>query len=603
MILFLPECRPGFGTGHARRSFEAAWEMKGLGIPAALGAPDGLRHRRLRETLALAYGEAQVARLLSPVPVTPESSNVTAFVFDSPKVDRDAVGTARRRCLTIGIDAGGPGRAVCDYLIDTLPRLGERRPANVASTAFLKMPARRRTSNSGGGLGDRKNTGPRILVSFGGEDSRGLTHKCLSYLRYQGVDPGQVTVTIPGGGTVPSDIEVLSSPGSLREELFRFDIVITAFGLTAFEALGSGAEVLLMHPSRYHRRLARRHGFLCLRSAEGRGLLQGNPPPGGTGYVGAFEAPGEGWELPAQIARISTAGPAACPVCGNSRGSVVSRSPGRTHYRCNECTMIFAHRFSDSGIDYGGAYFFEEYEAQYGRSYIEDLPSIIERGADRLAFLEKRGGLRPPGTALDLGCAYGAFLRALGERGYLPFGVDVSPEAIAYSRAQGFQNVWAGDLRDFPKARPFDRGTFDLVSLWFVIEHFPDLGGILELLGALVEPPGSGVGAEGGGLLAFSTPNATGISGRRDRRAFLRASPGDHASVWSPRIARQVLPRFGFEVVATRVTGHHPERFPGVRGTRKGGVLWKLLLGVSTVCGLGDTFEVVARRRRKVADA
>ena len=137
------------------------------------------------------------------------------------------------------------------------------------------------------------------------------------------------------------------------------------------------------------------------------------------------------------------------------------------------------------------------------------------------------------------------------------------------------------------------------MSLWFVIEHFPDLGGVLSLLAELVEPGGPG----DRGLLALSTPNLTGISGRRDRGGFLKASPGDHATVWSPKIARRVLPRFGFEVVATRVTGHHPERFPGARGIREGVLPWKLLFGVSTLFGLGDTFEVVARRRGEAPDA
>jgi SAM-dependent methyltransferase len=594
MILLLPESRPGFGTGHARRSFEVAQAIEDLGFPAALGAEGSDRYRGLRGLLTGAYGEAEVSRLLPPVSLHPGSSGVSTVVFDSPKVDRGSVRAARRRCLTVGIDAGGPGRADCDYLIDTLPRLGERLPANIASTDFLRMPIRRRA------LGPKAFTGdPGILVSFGGEDSRRLTERCLRHLQREGVDPGRVTVTIPGGRTVSSGFRVLSSPGSLREELFRFDIVITAFGLTAFEALGAGAEVLLMHPSRYHRRLARRHGFLSLRSVEGRQILQGNPPPGGKRSEGVFGSSGQEWGLPGEIARVSVAGPAACPVCGSTHSPAISRSPGRTHYRCPECTMVFAHRFSDSGIDYDGAYFFEEYRAQYGRSYVDDLPSIIERGVDRLVFLERRTGLRPPKSALDLGCAFGAFLTALAERGYSPYGVDVSPEAVAYCRDQGFQRVWTGDLRDLQEARPFDRESFDLVSLWFVIEHFPDLGRILGLLGDLVDPKGPG----SGGLLAFGTPNLAGISGRRDRGGFLKASPADHASVWSPRIARRVLPRFGFDVIATRVTGHHPERFPGAGGVRNGGALWKLLLGVSKIFGLGDTFEVVARRRRDASDA
>ncbi len=617
MILFLPESRPGFGSGHARRSFEAAEALESLGLPAVLGAVDIDRHRGLRQLLSRAFGDDRISRLVPSDPIFLEStalSALSAVVFDSPKVDRHLVLSVRGKSLTLGLDAGGPGRRECDYLIDALPRLAEKVSPNVASTGFLKMPTRRKRVP---GVGAAERTGEesagarRILVSFGGEDSRGLTATCVDYLVSQGIDQERIAITLPGKGAPPMPaVEVLSSPVALREELFRFDIVITAFGLTAFEALGAGAEVLLMHPTRYHRRLAFRHGFVSLRSTAGREALRRGAaaPEVDSREEVALEA--AEWPLPAQLARICsqgpvavpaagpTTGPVACPVCGNSQSPVIARSPDRTHYRCRECTMVFARRFSESGIDYDGSYFFEEYRAQYGRSYVEDLPAITARGHDRLNFLERRAGLRPPKGVLDLGCAFGAFLKALDDRGYLPYGVDVSPEAIAYCRQQGFDGVWSGDLRVLAEARPFDRATFDLVSLWFVIEHFPDLGGVLELLAGLVTPPT----AKPGGLLAFSTPNLTGISGVQRRKRFLTASPADHATVWSPRIARRVLRRFGFAVVAVRVTGHHPERFPGASSVREGGLRWRFLLVVSRLLGLGDTFEVVARRKRGVED-
>jgi 2-polyprenyl-3-methyl-5-hydroxy-6-metoxy-1,4-benzoquinol methylase len=613
MMLLLPESRPGFGSGHARRSFEVAQVLDSLGVSVYLGAIEEDRHQRLREILSGAFGDDEIDRFVPPNPVSFATADVSAVVFDSPKVDRNLVRTARKGSLTVGIDAGGPGRRECDYLIDALPRLAERVSPNVASTDYLKMPSRRRRA-PGLRAGDRSAGTRPILVSFGGEDSRGLTARCLDFLVGQGVEPEKIAVTFPGtkggrqgrGGTPMPGVAVLSSPGGLREELFRYDIVITAFGLTAFEALGAGAEVLLMHPTRYHRRLALRHGFVSLRSAEGRQTLRrgARDPERDDSELAAVKAPD--WLLPRELARIcslgdagklgvgSGAGPVTCPVCGETQNPILARSADRTHYRCRECTMVFARRFAESGIDYDGSYFFEEYRAQYGRSYVEDLPAITDRGRDRLTFLEAKGGFRPPKGALDLGCAFGAFLQVLADRGYSAYGVDVSPEAVAYCRSQGFENVWSGDLRLLSEARPFDRKSFDLVSLWFVIEHFPDLREVLELLTTLVEAPSS----KPGGLLAFSTPNLTGISGIRDQKRFLTASPGDHATVWSPRIARRVLRRFGFAVVATRVTGHHPERFPGAAGVRPGGLRWKFLLVLSKLFRLGDTFEVLSRRKR-----
>jgi hypothetical protein len=80
---------------------------------------------------------------------------------------------------------------------------------------------------------------------------------------------------------------------------------------------------------------------------------------------------------------------------------------------------------------------------------------------------------------------------------------------------------------------------------------------------------------------------------------FLRASPGDHWTVWDPRRLSLILERFGFEVRKTVITGHHPERFPVIGGLLKGkwGPLYRLCHGVSRIMGWGDTFEVYAVKR------
>jgi SAM-dependent methyltransferase len=139
------------------------------------------------------------------------------------------------------------------------------------------------------------------------------------------------------------------------------------------------------------------------------------------------------------------------------------------------------------------------------------------------------------------------------------------------------------------RPRELERGGAAVVTMWYVIEHLPDLTDALSVVSDLLEP---------GGVFAFSTPNATGVSARRSLRDFLRNSPPDHFTVWSPRTARRVLARYGFEVTGVRVTGHHPERFPGATRLRDGGPGRRVLLALSRVLGLGDTFEVYAVKRK-----
>ena len=125
------------------------------------------------------------------------------------------------------------------------------------------------------------------------------------------------------------------------------------------------------------------------------------------------------------------------------------------------------------------------------------------------------------------------------------------------------------------------------VTFWYVIEHFADAGAALDKSWQLLPE---------GGVLAFSTPNARGISGLSNRAGFLQASPFDHLTIFSPRGMRSLLARHGFSLRVLRVTGHHPERFPGVLGRLACGcrAVWKALHLASRLLGLGDTFEAYA---------
>ena len=130
--------------------------------------------------------------------------------------------------------------------------------------------------------------------------------------------------------------------------------------------------------------------------------------------------------------------------------------------------------------------------------------------------------------------------------------------------------------------------------MWYVIEHLVDLHRVLRLARELLVD---------GGVLAFSTPNGTGISARRSLRRFLEQSPGDHYTVWSPRSAREVLRRHGFRIRRTRVTGHHPERFPFAGGRGWWGRAYRVHAGVaSRLLRLGDTFEVYATAVERGSD-
>lgn len=94
---------------------------------------------------------------------------------------------------------------------------------------------------------------------------------------------------------------------------------------------------------------------------------------------------------------------------------------------------------------------------------------------------------------LDLGCGTGGMLlhlRTLGPSS----GVDASPEAVAIAREKTGTDVRLGSL---PHDVPFDRGTFDIVTVLDVIEHVDDDIGSLQTTYDMLRP---------GGLMVCTVP-------------------------------------------------------------------------------------------------
>jgi 2-polyprenyl-3-methyl-5-hydroxy-6-metoxy-1,4-benzoquinol methylase len=509
------------------------------------------------------------------------------------------------------LDEGGEARAFADYLIDILPRASqgsaagrvsfgriEDSRANKTELGFLSLPKKRRQETP------RK--AERVLVSFGGEDPAGLAERFLALA----VDSGRLpagSVTVVSGALarqpvrnasdgLPSDapkragITMLGPVQNLKEQLHSFDLVVTQFGLTAYEAAWAGCAVLLLNPSSYHEELARGAGFPTL-AAEGAGagaeLDEALASVGALASRCALLAPVKRDDLAEHLRRLQPVHAGPCPGCGERQSAVIYRAERKSYRRCPRCGLVnMAYFFKRENPYTESAYFFDDYKAQYGRTYLEDLPKLRRMASARLNRIEKslRGVAEP--RVLDVGCAYGAFLSEAHSRGWLAVGSDVSSEAVDYVRGTLHIPAFVADFAASANDGFYPR-NLDCLCMWYVIEHFDELGKILRRARALLKD---------GGVFAFSTPSCAGISARARPAEFWERSPDDHYTVWSPAAARRILKAWGFDVQSIRVTGHHPERFPGVPNDERS-LSFKAAGWASRLFGLGDTFECYAVKR------
>jgi 2-polyprenyl-3-methyl-5-hydroxy-6-metoxy-1,4-benzoquinol methylase len=572
----------GRGGGHLARSAFLTRSLRAAGREAFLFLPD-----RGREIPGENPDPSWTLRSV-PGRAAGEDRGWDFVVLDKLQTPVEEAAFWSSLAPLIGIDEGGPCRNSFEFLIDLLPAPRKRfsNPPNIQALSLLPLPLNRRSSFQEAGK-------PlRVLVSFGAEDAAGLG-SCVAGALEKTAAGGALEITFTkAGNLIPK----------LRDHLAEYDVLITHFGLGAFEALHARLPVIILSPTRYHETLARHAGFVSFGmggpAAAARLARSLSDPAFLPSLAGRCRdiAARYGLEDPPEqslgelLAGFSPVALRECPGCGApfpvaaGKGNTPGRFPGRSYRRCGVCGLICQIRTSPPAVEYETDYFFGLYKKQYGKTYLEDFPNLIGAGKKRLATIRRILKGRT-GRLLDIGCAYGPFLSAARQEGFEPLGIDPAPDAVRYLREELGMEAVEGFFPDCSPPLPPEGEGFRAITLWYVIEHFEDLRPVLGKINRLLEINGA---------LAFSTPSFSGISGRKSLGAFLENSPQDHYTVWSPALCARLLARHGFRVKKIRVTGHHPERFPLGKGLKRGGLLWGLLLLISRLFRLGDTFECYA---------
>jgi len=286
-----------------------------------------------------------------------------------------------------------------------------------------------------------------------------------------------------------------------------------------------------------------------------------------------------------------------CRLCGSSE--IVSLGDARLDHlvRCGACGLVHVRDFPFAGDlqhVYGESYYrntsshvvgYEDYEA--------DEANVLETAQRRLRQISRRK--RAPGHLLDVGCAVGFFLEAARERGWQASGIELSSYAAERARTRVGCDVHCGELTDVR----LPAGTFDVITLWDVVEHMADPLEQLTECRRIIKPDG---------LLALSTPDIGSLMAKLTGPRWMGFKLADeHLYYFSRATATELLDRAGFEVVQAFPVGKciHVEFFVkrlGLYLPRLAGALMRLVrgtwLGERTIyVNPGDIICLVARPR------
>jgi SAM-dependent methyltransferase len=188
-------------------------------------------------------------------------------------------------------------------------------------------------------------------------------------------------------------------------------------------------------------------------------------------------------QLPAEKNSTDAAISRACPACDRTTDHVLRfRSNGCDILQCRGCGL---GRTEASGFD-PTAYYTEDYfSGGHSDGYADYLgaePVLRREFARSVDFIR---GYRDNGRLLELGCAYGFFLKEAA-RHFDVAGIELAAEAADHGRRAGL-NILSG-LADEANLRKI--GHVDVIVLFDVIEHLPDPRETLALCCQHLNPGG-----------------------------------------------------------------------------------------------------------------
>jgi len=252
------------------------------------------------------------------------------------------------------------------------------------------------------------------------------------------------------------------------------------------------------------------------------------------------------WSMPVSAGKSKTR---PCALCGSLIFKPALVCEGFSFVKCKHCGLVQRNPQPDKNeilarysSTYGNDYLSYELENEAAFLKLQQL-ALKDAGFSKLEktlFAVKQPRADSVPSILDIGCATGALLAALRDKGWRVTGVEISPSAI-YAK-----NERKLDVRNIPlEENIFPDNSFDVILASHLIEHLNEPKTFLEETYRILKNNGS---------IFITTPDISGFQsllfGSRWRSAIF-----DHLYLFSRRTLSKMLKTVGFKVISRHSWG------------------------------------------------
>lgn len=209
------------------------------------------------------------------------------------------------------------------------------------------------------------------------------------------------------------------------------------------------------------------------------------------------------------MAESDTQEPLNCPLCETEAPHFFYHENGFKYFQCNCCELLFLWPVPQAPYLHDHYQEYLSVDAEEVVAWGKEMEQVIKDTAESIEKL-----FPAQGDILDIGCGYGFFLEEMKNRGWHVEGVELSKPAAEIARQKTGSAVHSCGVEEMQVSK-----KYDVITMFYVIEHVADPLSILQTVRKLLKP---------GGVLVLRYPNTTPLlklSANLARRLTLMQAP------------------------------------------------------------------------------
>lgn len=228
-----------------------------------------------------------------------------------------------------------------------------------------------------------------------------------------------------------------------------------------------------------------------------------------------------------------------CYICDSSDFELVYENipdrfvAGNTYHmiRCNKCGFSF---LSPRPTEAASSQFYDLVSYQPHNLSEQSLFDCIYDRVRKTNSRNKRRMIEklvPIGSLLDIGCGTGEFLLEMRTGGWDLCGMETAPEARKQANDQSLMVM---------KSLEEVNGSFDVITLWHVLEHIHKIKDLFNHLNRLLKP---------GGYLVLAVPNIDSIDAKYYKHNWVALDAPRHLYHFRPKDIHKLLDKWKMKIL------------------------------------------------------